>query len=71
MRTESPNTQSHAGDFISDAVRRVFSDLPNDTTTVTPDASPTTERRRPLRRWSVADLLANAVVVPRERTSHC
>ena len=82
MRTESTNTQSHAGDFSSEnAVRRVFGRRGTSASTMpTTPAEPVhagnglpteTRQRRSLRRWNVAELLANAVVVPRNSVSRC
>jgi hypothetical protein len=66
MNRKSNRAASHRGDFISeDAVRGVLSrrraaDTP----------SPSERRAAPLRRWSVAELLARAAARPVDGMSH-
>jgi hypothetical protein len=88
MSNQSMQTEFLAGDFISeDAVRGAFSRRPRRpwrTTALQPQAtaadpvSPTTPPvpprvgSRPLRRWSVAELIARAVPAPSvDRVRHC
>ena len=81
MNKESTRTQFLAGDFISEnAVRGVFGrrrrtppTTPSEPVTAGPanpptagqNASPPAGGLRPLRRWSVAELIARAVAAPR------
>jgi hypothetical protein len=80
MNKESTRTQFLAGDFISEnAVRGVFGQrrptpptTPSEPVTAGPanpptagqNGSPPAGGRRPLRRWSVAELIARAVAAP-------
>lgn len=80
MNTDFNNSGSHAGDFISEsavrgALRRrprarstttayAAADHRTDSAARTDDASPRAGGSRRLRRWSVAELIANAVPRP-------
>jgi hypothetical protein len=80
MNKELTRTHSIAGDFISEnAVRGVFvrrrrmppttptkpvTTLPANSPAAGDDTPSPTEGQRPLRRWSVAELIARAVVAP-------
>ncbi len=83
MTNESTETRLLAGDFISEnAVRGVFgrrrrrpptspteapNSVPANTPTAVGDTSLSTYGLRPLRRWSVAELIARAGAAPPRR----
>jgi hypothetical protein len=84
MSKEPTNTDFPAGDFISEnAVRAVFgrrrpaspptpahgaNGMPKHSSAAGADPSPAPSGPRRLRRWSVAELLARAVVLPPSTT---
>jgi hypothetical protein len=87
MSKKSKTTATVAGDFISeDAVRRTLgrrrrsspasppdetNGLPADRPTADPEASSPAKRTTPLRRWSVAELIARAAASrPADGMSH-
>lgn len=66
MNTKSKRATSHRGDFISeDAVRGALSRRK-----AADGPSPSARRAVPLRRWSVAELMARAAARPVDGMSH-